>query len=70
MRQVAACCEDALFCVGYALLIALGFAFFALIAVAVRPVLITALVGAAVAALVLPHFSPQFRVWMDSAGRS
>ena len=54
--------------VGVALLVIALFFVFALLAVAMRPLLIILALGALIAGMVLYRFSPRFREWFESAG--
>ena len=65
MSHLAAMVHDGARTTGLVLALILGFLLFALLAVAMRPLLIVAVVVAVAADLVLSRFSPRYREWFE-----
>lgn len=68
MRRIGAWLKTGLFFAGFTLLALSGFLVFAVPAVALRPLLILTFLVAVLGSLVLSHFSPGFRDWLDLEG--
>lgn len=68
MRQMALWLKEGVRDTGLILLVAVGFLLFAVLAIAMRPLLIVAAVVALVVSLLLYRFRPGFREWFESSG--
>ncbi len=68
MSHLAMMVQDGARTTGLVLLLILAFLVFALLAVAMRPLLIVAAVVAVAADLVLSRVSPRYRDWFDRIG--
>ncbi len=69
MRLVLAGARALLVTLGSVLLAIVGLLLFVVLAVAIRPLLMLALVAGVVVCCVLSYFSPSFRHWFESVGR-
>jgi predicted MFS family arabinose efflux permease len=69
MRLVLAGARALLVTLGSVLLAIVGLLLFVVLAVAIRPLLMLALVAGVVVSCVLSYFSPSFRRWFESVGR-
>lgn len=68
MRQMALWLKEGVRDTGLILLVVVGFLVFAVLAIAMRPLLIVAAVVALVVSLLLYRFRPGFREWFESSG--
>ena len=66
MRPIALWLKEGFRDAGLILLVVVGFLLFAVLAIAMRPVLIVAAVAALAASLVLYRYRPGFRAWLDA----
>lgn len=66
MRPLLALLKDGLLAAGLVLLWIVGLAILAVLAVALRPLLIVLFLGGAIAAQVLDHYSPRFHRWFQT----
>ena len=68
MRQIALWLKEAVRDTGLVLAVVVGVLFFAVVAIAMRPLLILVALAALAVSLVLYRFRPGFREWFDASG--
>ncbi len=66
MESVASILKQCVLDVAYVVLTIVGMVLFVALAVVVRPLLVVALLGAAITAIGLSCFSKRFRAWLES----